>query len=36
MLFLPLVVIAYGWLAENNIHVASLCVMLFFAGFFSM
>ncbi|EIM81719.1 MFS general substrate transporter [Stereum hirsutum FP-91666 SS1] len=36
MLFLPLVVIAYGWLAENNIHVASLCVMLFFAGFFSI
>jgi hypothetical protein len=36
LLFFPLPVIAYGWLAQEHIHVASICVALFFAGFFSM
>ena len=36
MLFLPLSVIAYAWLAEKHTHIAPICVALFFAGFFSM
>ena len=36
MLFLPLPVIAYAWLAENHTHIASICVALFFSGFFTM
>ena len=35
MVFLPLSVIAYAWLAHGRIHVASLCVALFFIGFFT-
>lgn len=33
---LPGVVAAYGWLSKENVHVAALCVTLFFAGFLSM
>ncbi|KAI0316274.1 MFS general substrate transporter [Amylostereum chailletii] len=36
MLFFPFPVIAYAWLAQNKVHVAALCVALFFAGFFSI
>ncbi|KAI0316276.1 major facilitator superfamily domain-containing protein [Amylostereum chailletii] len=36
MVFFPLPVIAYAWLAQNEVHVAALCVALFFAGFFSI
>ncbi|KAI0258411.1 MFS general substrate transporter [Gloeopeniophorella convolvens] len=36
LLFLPLPVVAYGWLAQEHIHIASVCVMLFFSGFFSI
>ncbi|KAN0130193.1 Major facilitator superfamily domain containing protein [Lactarius tabidus] len=35
MVFLPLSVIAYAWLAQEHIHVASLCTALFFIGFFT-
>ncbi|KAF8257483.1 MFS general substrate transporter [Lactarius quietus] len=35
MVFLPLSVIAYAWLAQERIHVAALCNALFFMGFFS-
>jgi hypothetical protein len=36
MVFLPLSVVAYAWLAQKHVHVASLCTALFFIGFFSM
>ncbi|KAI9451117.1 MFS general substrate transporter [Lactarius psammicola] len=36
MVFLPLSVIAYAWLAQERVHVASLCIALFFVGFFSI
>ncbi|KAI0067311.1 hypothetical protein BV25DRAFT_1911960 [Artomyces pyxidatus] len=36
MLLLPLPVIAYARLAQEHVHVASLCAALFFAGFFSI
>ncbi|KAI0632989.1 MFS general substrate transporter [Trametes polyzona] len=36
MLFLPPCVIAYGWVCERHVHVAAICVTLFFAGFFSI
>ena len=36
MIFLPLFVIAYAWLAQKRVHVASLCTTLFFIGFFLM
>ncbi|KAI0061746.1 MFS general substrate transporter [Artomyces pyxidatus] len=36
MFLLPLPVIAYAWLAQEHVHVASLCAALFFAGFFSI
>ena len=36
MVFLPLSVVAYAWLAQEHVHVASLCVTLFFIGFCSM
>lgn len=29
-------VMAYGWVCERHVNVAAICVMLFFAGFFSM
>jgi hypothetical protein len=35
MVFLPLSAIAYAWLAQEHIHVASLCTALFFIGFFT-
>lgn len=36
MVFLPLSVVAYAWLAQERVHVASLCTALFFIGFFSI
>ncbi|KAH9055249.1 major facilitator superfamily domain-containing protein [Lactarius vividus] len=36
MAFLPLSVVAYAWLAQERVHVASLCTALFFVGFFSV
>ena len=33
---LPFTSIAYAWLAEEKIHVATVCAALFFAGFFSV
>ncbi|KAA1473796.1 MFS general substrate transporter [Dentipellis sp. KUC8613] len=36
MPFFPLAVVAYGWLAEKHVHIAALCVALFFSGFFSV
>lgn len=36
MFLLPPCVLAYAWLAEERIHIASICVALFFIGFFSM
>ncbi|KAI0049392.1 MFS general substrate transporter [Auriscalpium vulgare] len=36
MVPLPLSVIAYAWLAEKHQHIATLCVALFFSGFFSI
>ncbi|KAH9165515.1 MFS general substrate transporter [Lactarius sanguifluus] len=36
MVFLPLSVVAYAWLAQEHVHVASLCTALFFIGFFSV
>lgn len=35
MVLLPPAVIAYAWLAQERVHVASLCVVLIFIGFFS-
>ena len=36
MIFLPPSVIAYGWVCEQHVNVAAICVMLFLAGFFSV
>ena len=36
MPFLPLSVLAYGWVCEEHVNVAAICVMLFLSGFFSM
>ncbi|EIM87023.1 vacuolar DHA amino acid exporter [Stereum hirsutum FP-91666 SS1] len=36
MFFFPLSVAAYGWLAQERIHIATICVSLFFVGFFSI
>ena len=36
MPFLPLSVIAYGWVCEQHVNVAAICVMLFLSGLFSM
>jgi len=33
---LPLSCIAYAWLAQKHVHVSTLCISLFFSGFFSM
>ncbi|KZT67114.1 MFS general substrate transporter [Daedalea quercina L-15889] len=33
MLFLPASIIAYGWVCEEHVHVAAVCVMLFLSGF---
>ncbi|KAG6909237.1 hypothetical protein DXG01_001419 [Tephrocybe rancida] len=33
---LPPCVLAFGWLCEQRVHVAVICVMLFFCGFFSI
>ena len=36
LVFFPLPVMAYGWLAQFRVHIAAICTALFFAGFFSM
>ncbi|KZV76197.1 MFS general substrate transporter [Peniophora sp. CONT] len=36
LVFFPLPVMAYGWLAQFQIHIAAICTALFFAGFFSI
>lgn len=36
MAFLPISCIAYGWLSDKRVHIAAICVALFFSGFFSM
>jgi len=36
MLFTPITCIAYAWLCQEKVHVAAVCVALFFAGFFIM
>ncbi|KAI0078248.1 MFS general substrate transporter [Panus rudis PR-1116 ss-1] len=36
MLFLPPVTAAYGWCAEKNVHVAAICIFVFFTGFLSI
>lgn len=36
MLFLPPVVLAYGWVTEEHVNVSAICVMLFLSGFFAM
>ncbi|KAG6919645.1 hypothetical protein DXG01_003509 [Tephrocybe rancida] len=33
---LPPFVLAFGWVCEQRVHVAAICVMLFFCGFFSI
>ncbi|KNZ78494.1 hypothetical protein J132_00674 [Termitomyces sp. J132] len=32
---LPPFILAFGWVCEQHVHVAALCVFLFFCGFFS-
>ncbi|KAM5540918.1 hypothetical protein V8D89_005562 [Ganoderma adspersum] len=34
MPFLPAATIGYGWVCERHVHVAAICVLLFFTGFF--
>ncbi|KAI5121067.1 hypothetical protein M0805_008581 [Coniferiporia weirii] len=36
MIALPLPSLAYAWLCEKKVHVAAVCVALFFAGFLSI
>ena len=36
MPFLPLSAIAYGWVCEEHVHVAAICVVLFLVGLLSM
>ncbi|KAH9829693.1 MFS general substrate transporter [Rhodofomes roseus] len=33
MLFLPAAIVAYGWVCEEHVHEAAVCVMLFLSGF---
>ncbi|KAG6826635.1 hypothetical protein H0H92_015052 [Tricholoma furcatifolium] len=33
---LPAFVLAFGWICEQRLHVAAICVMLFFCGFLSI
>ncbi|CCM00161.1 uncharacterized protein FIBRA_02189 [Fibroporia radiculosa] len=34
MIFFPPCVVAYGWICEEHVHIAAVCVILFFSGFF--
>ncbi|KAG0705320.1 vacuolar DHA amino acid exporter [Suillus ampliporus] len=36
MWFLPPAVIGYAWVCEKRVHVAAICIMLFFSGFFAI
>jgi len=36
MIVLPLACVAYGWLVQKHVHVAAVCVALFFCGFSSI
>jgi uncharacterized membrane protein (DUF106 family) len=36
MILLPLSILAYAWLCQKEVHVAAVCIALFFEGFFSM
>jgi hypothetical protein len=36
MLWLPLSVIGYAWVCQEQVNIAAVCVMLFLAGFLSM
>ncbi|KZT12154.1 MFS general substrate transporter [Laetiporus sulphureus 93-53] len=36
MVFFPPAVVAYGWVCEEHVSVAAVCVMLFLAGFFQI
>ncbi|TFK48710.1 MFS general substrate transporter [Heliocybe sulcata] len=36
MVVLPLVSVAYGWLVQKHVHIAAVCVALFFCGFSSI
>lgn len=36
MIFFPPSVVAYGWVCEEHVSVAAVCVMLFLAGFFQI
>ncbi|EPQ54769.1 MFS general substrate transporter [Gloeophyllum trabeum ATCC 11539] len=36
MVILPLAVVAYGWLVEKHVHIAAVCIALFFCGFSSI
>ncbi|KAH9950618.1 MFS general substrate transporter [Amylocystis lapponica] len=36
MLFFPPAAIGYGWVCEQDVHIAAVCVMLFLAGFFQI
>ncbi|KAG1908747.1 vacuolar DHA amino acid exporter [Suillus fuscotomentosus] len=36
MVWLPLSVIGYGWVCQERVNVAAMCVMLFLAGFLSI
>ncbi|KZT12153.1 MFS general substrate transporter [Laetiporus sulphureus 93-53] len=36
MLLFPPFVVGYGWVCEEHVHIAAVCVILFFAGFFAI
>ncbi|GBE87222.1 vacuolar DHA amino acid exporter [Sparassis latifolia] len=36
MLFFPPSIVAYGWVCEQHVNVAAICVMLFLSGFFQI
>ncbi|KIJ09032.1 Drug:H+ antiporter-1 family protein [Paxillus involutus ATCC 200175] len=36
MWWLPLSVVGYAWVCQERVHISAICVMLFFAGFFSI
>ncbi|CAL1713497.1 unnamed protein product [Somion occarium] len=36
MVFLPPSSIAFGWLCQKHVHIAAICVFLFFSGFFAI
>ncbi|KIK98548.1 hypothetical protein PAXRUDRAFT_823776 [Paxillus rubicundulus Ve08.2h10] len=36
MWWLPLSVVGYAWVLQERVHISAICVMLFFAGFFSI